>query len=156
MTQPAPIYEYFALAGAGHFSSSALRVVGLKRDELRVSKFVSVGISIWHHLEFWESIPRSAIGIFYQGGLYNNPGQPNTRIHGFGIGGYINTTFFGPIRVDIVSRKKRYPDLYRSRICVLIRYKISNPSAQSTLKRKDKHDIFQMECYFIFSGTRFF
>ena len=27
----------------------------------------------------------------------SNPDQPNTRIHGFGIGAYINTTIFGPM-----------------------------------------------------------
>lgn len=112
VTQSAPIYERFALGGAGHFSSAALRVVGLKRDELRACRFVSAGISIWKHITFWESIPRSAVGIFYQGGLYNNPDQPNTRIHGFGIGGYINTAFFGPIRVDIVSTEKKDIQIY--------------------------------------------
>ena len=115
MTQSAPIYERFTLGGAGHFSSAALRVVGLKRDELRVSRFVSAGISIWIHLKFWESIPRSAVGIFYQGGLYNltpNPHRPNTHIHGFGIGGYINTTILGPIRVEIVSTEKKDIQIY--------------------------------------------
>ena len=112
MTQSAPIYEHFALGGAGHFSSAALRFVGLKRDELRAFRFVSAGISIWSHLKFWESIPRSAVGIFYQGGLYNNPDRSNTRIHGFGIGGYINTTILGPIRVDIVSTEKKDIQVY--------------------------------------------
>ena len=112
VTQSAPIYEHFALGGAGHFSSAALRFVGLKRDELRAFRFVSAGISIWSHLKFWESIPRSAVGIFYQGGLYNNPDRSNTRIHGFGIGGYINTTILGPIRVDIVSTEKKDIQVY--------------------------------------------
>lgn len=112
VTQSAPIYEHFALGGAEHFSSAALRVVGLQRDELRASKFVSVGISIWNHITFWKSIPRSAIGIFYQGGLYNNPDRPNTRTHGFGIGAYINTAFFGPIRIDIVSTEKKDIQIY--------------------------------------------
>ena len=111
MAQSAPIYEHFALGGAGHFSNTALRVVGLKRDELRAFRFISAGISIWSHLKFWESLP-SAVGIFYQGGLYNNPNQPNTRIHGFGIGGYINTAFFGPIRVDIVSTEEKHIQIY--------------------------------------------
>ena len=112
MTQSAPIYEHFALGGAGHFSNAALRVVGLKRDELRVPRFVSAGISIWSHKKFWGSIPLSAVGIFYQGGLYNNPNQPYTRIHGFGIGGYISTTFLGPIRVDIMSTEKKDIQIY--------------------------------------------
>ena len=112
MTQPAPIYEHFALGGAGHFSNAALRVVGLNRDELRVPRFVSAGISIWSHKKFWGAIPLSAVGIFYQGGLYNNPDQPNTRIHGFGIGGYISTTFLGPIRIDIVSTEKKDIEIY--------------------------------------------
>ena len=119
MTQSAPIYELFALGGAGHFSSAALRFVGLKRDALRAFRFVSAGISIWSHLKFWESIPRSAVGIFYQGGLYNlspdpdlNPDRSNTRIHGFGIGGYINTTILGPIRIDIVSTEKKDIQVY--------------------------------------------
>ena len=117
MTQPAPIYEHFALGGAGHFSNTALRVVGLKRDKLRAFRFVSAGISIWSHMKFWGSIPLSAVGIFYQGGLYNmssNPDQPNTRIHGFGIGGYISTTFLGPIRVDIVSTEEKDIRIYTS------------------------------------------
>ena len=115
MTQFAPFDENFLLGGAGHFSNAALRVVGLRRDELAASRFVSARISIWSHLRFWESIPRSAIGIFYQGGLYNmpsNPDQPNTRIHGFGIGAYINTTIFGPIRIDIVSTEKKDIRIY--------------------------------------------
>ncbi len=112
MTQPAPIYERFALGGAGHFSGAALRIVGLKRDELRAFRFVSAGISIWNHMTFWETIPRSAIGFFYQSGLCNNTDRPNTRTHGFGIGGYINTAFFGPIRVDIVSTEKKDIQIY--------------------------------------------
>ena len=115
VTQFAPFDENFLLGGAGHFSNAALRVVGLRRDELAASRFVSARISIWSHLRFWESIPRSAIGIFYQGGLYNmpsNPDQPNTRIHGFGIGAYINTTIFGPIRIDIVSTEKKDIRIY--------------------------------------------
>ena len=112
MTQSAPIYELFALGGAGHFSNAALRFVGLKRDALRAFRFVSAGISIWSHMKFWESMPRSAVGIFYQGGLYNNPDRSNTRIHGFGIGGYINTTILGPIRVDIVSTEKKDIQVY--------------------------------------------
>ena len=115
VTQSAPVYELFALGGAGYFSSAALRFVGLKRDALRAFRFVSAGISIWSHLKFWESIPRSAVGIFYQGGLYNLPSDPdrsNTRIHGFGIGGYINTTILGPIRVDIVSTEKKDIQVY--------------------------------------------
>ena len=115
VTQSAPIYEHFALGGARHFSGAALRVAGLKRDELRAFRFVSAGISIWNHMTFWESIPRSAVGIFYQSGLYNltsNPDRPNTHIHGFGIGGYINTAFFGPIRVDIVSTEKKDIQIY--------------------------------------------
>ncbi len=112
MTQSAPIYEHFALGGAGHFSNAALRAVGLQRDELRVPRFVSAGISIWSHKKFWGAIPLSAVGIFYQGGLYNNPDQPNTRIHGFGIGGYISTTFLGPIRIDIVSTEKKDIEIY--------------------------------------------
>ena len=114
VTQPAPADENFLLGGAGHFSNAALRVVGLKRDELAASRFVSAGISIWSHLKFWESIPRSAVGIFYQGGLYRPPktDQPNTRIHGFGIGGYINTKIFGPIRIDIVSTEKKDIRIY--------------------------------------------
>ena len=117
MTQPAPIYEHFALGGAGHFSNAALRVVGLKRDELRAFKFASAGISIWSHMKFWGSIPLSAVGIFYQGGLYNmssNPDQPNTRIHGFGIGSYISTTFLGPIRIDAVSTEEKDIRIYTS------------------------------------------
>ena len=116
MTQSAPIYEHFALGGAGHFSNAALRVVGLRRDELIASNFVSAGISIWSHIRFWESIPRSAVGIFYQGGLYRrdnpDPDQPYTRIHGLGIGAYINTTIFGPIRIDIVSTEKKDIRIY--------------------------------------------
>ena len=114
-----PTASAFSLGGAGHFSNAALRVVGLRRDELLVSRFVSAGISIWSHLRFWESIPRSAVGIFYQGTLYNlspdpdlNPDRPNTRIHGFGIGAYINTTIFGPIRIDIVSTEKKDIRIY--------------------------------------------
>ena len=110
VTQPAPVFEFFPLGGAGHFSSAALPVVGLKRDELRVARFASVGISIWRQVKFWESVPRSGIGIFYQGGLYNmssNPAQDYTPIHGFGIGGYVNTSLLGPIRVDIVSTQKK-------------------------------------------------
>ena len=106
----------FFLGGAGHFSNAALRVVGLRRDELAASRFVSAGISIWSHIKFWRSIPRSAVGIFYQGGLYRlddiDPDQPSTRIHGFGIGGYINTTIFGPIRIDIVSTEKKDIRIY--------------------------------------------
>ena len=114
MTQSAPIYEHFALGGAGHFSNAALRVVGLKRDKLRAFRFVSARISIWSHMKFWGSIPLSAVGIFYQGGLYNNTDQPNTRIHGFGIGGYISTTFLGPIRIDAVSTEEKDIRIYTS------------------------------------------
>ena len=110
VTLPAPVFEYFTLGGAGHFSSAALPVVGLKRDELRVSRFASVGISISKHVKFWESLPRSGIRIFYQGGLYDmnsNPERAYTPIHGFGIGGYVYTSLLGPIRVDIVSNQKK-------------------------------------------------
>ena len=110
MTQSAPVFEFFPLGGAGHFSSAALPVVGLKRDELRVSRFASLGVSIWSHVKFWESLPRSGIGIFYQGGLYDmnsNPERAYTPIHGFGIGGYVYTSLLGPIRVDIVSTQKK-------------------------------------------------
>ena len=110
VTQPAPVFEFFPLGGAGHFSSAALPVVGLKRDELRVARFASVGISIWRQVKFWESVPRSGIGIFYQGGLYDmssNPTQDYTPIHGLGIGGYVYTSLLGPIRVDIVSNEKK-------------------------------------------------
>lgn len=115
MTQPAPFEENFALGGAGHLSNAALRVVGLRRDELSAFRFVSAGISIWSHLEFWESLPRSAVGIFYQGGRYYFPAytdQPYTHIHGFGIGGYINTKIFGPIRIDVVSTEKKDIRIY--------------------------------------------
>jgi hypothetical protein len=104
------VFEFFPLGGAGHFSSAALPVVGLKRDELRAARFASVGVSIWRHVKFWESLPRSGIGIFYQGGLYDmssNPEQDYTPIHGFGVGGYVTTTLLGPIRVDIVSTQKK-------------------------------------------------
>ncbi len=115
VTRPAPIDENFLLGGAGHFSNAALRVVGLRRDELSAFRFVSARISIWSHLGFWESIPRSAVGIFYQGGRYYFPAytdQPYTHIHGFGIGGHINTKIFGPIRVDVVSTEKKDIRIY--------------------------------------------
>ena len=98
-------------------SSAALRVVGLRRDELSAFRFVSARISIWSHLRFWESIQRSAIGVFYQGGRYYFPAytdQPYTNIHGFGIGGYINTKIFGPIRIDIVSTQRKDIEVYTS------------------------------------------
>ena len=117
VTQPAPIDENFTLGGAGHLSNAALRVVGLRRDELSAFRFVSAGISIWSHLRFWESIPRSAVGIFYQGGRYYFPAytdQPYTHIHGFGIGGYMNTKIFGPIRIDVVSTEKKDIRIYTS------------------------------------------
>ncbi len=110
VTQPAPVFEFFPLGGAGHFSSAALPVVGLKRDELRAVRFASVGVSIWRQIKFWESVPRSGIGIYYQGGLYDmssNPEQDYTPIHGFGVGGYVNTALLGPIRVDIVSTQEK-------------------------------------------------
>ena len=110
VTEPAPVFEFFPLGGAGHFSSAALPVVGLKRDELRAARFASVGISLWRKVKFWESVPRSGIGIFYQGGLYDmssNPEKDYTPIHGFGVAGYINTTLLGPIRVNIVSTQKK-------------------------------------------------
>ena len=110
MTQPAPIFEYFQLGGAGHFSGGALPVIGLKQDELRVSRFASIGISVWRHVKFFQSLPRGGVGVFYQGGLYHmdsDPGQDYSPIHGFGIGGYINTTLLGPIRVDIESTEKK-------------------------------------------------
>ncbi len=115
VTQPAPFEENFALGGAGHLSNAALRVVGLRRDELSAFRFVSAGISIWSHLIFWDSIPRSAVGIFYQGGRYHFPAytdRPYTHIHGFGIGGYINTKIFGPIRIDVVSTEKKDIRIY--------------------------------------------
>lgn len=110
VTQSAPVFEFFPLGGAGHFSSAALPVVGLKRDELRVPRFASVGLSVWRHVKFWESLPRSGIGIFYQGGLYDmssNSEEDFTPIHGFGVGGYVNTTLLGPIRIDLVSTQKK-------------------------------------------------
>ena len=58
VTQFAPFDENFLLGGAGHFSNAALRVVGLRRDELAASRFVSARISIWSHLRFWESTLR--------------------------------------------------------------------------------------------------
>ncbi|MCE2440801.1 MAG: patatin-like phospholipase family protein [Candidatus Latescibacteria bacterium] len=109
VTQPAPVFEFFPLGGAGHFSNAALPVVGLKRDELRVARFASVGVSVWRKVKFWESVPRSGIGIFYQGGLYDMSSSPEedfTPIHGVGVGGYVNTTLLGPIRVEIVSTQK--------------------------------------------------
>lgn len=110
VTRPAPIFDFFPLGGAGHFTSAALPVVGLKRDELRASSFASVGVSIWRRVRIWESLPRSGIGIFYQGGLYemsSNPDQDYTSIHGFGVGGYVKTALLGPIRIDIVSTEKK-------------------------------------------------
>ena len=110
VTDTAPIYEYNTLGGAGHFSQASLPVVGLKRDEVRASTFASAGISIWSHVKIWESLPRSGIGIFYQGGLYDmhsSPRRDYTTIHGFGIGGYVNTTLLGPVRVDLVTTQKK-------------------------------------------------
>ena len=115
VTRSAPMHEYLALGGAGHFSDAALPVVGLNRDELKVSRFVSLGVSVWKHVKTWETLPRSAIGVFYQGGIYNmvtNPNRPNVWIHGFGIGGYVNTSFLGPMRVDVVSTEKRKIRIY--------------------------------------------
>ena len=113
VTQPS---AGFFLGGAGHFSNAALRVVGLRRDELMAPRFVSAGISVWRHMEFWRSMPRSAVGTFYQGGLYRpddlHPSQPHTRIHGFGIGVYVNTRILGPIRIDLVSTEKRDIRIY--------------------------------------------
>ena len=114
VTDTAPIYEYNTLGGAGHFSQASLPVVGLKRDEIRASRFVSAGISIWSHVKIWESLPRSGIGIFYQGGLYDmhsSPGRDYSAIHGFGIGGYVNTTLLGPVRVDLVTTQKKMSKL---------------------------------------------
>ena len=110
MTQPAPVFEFFPLGGAGHFSSAALPVVGLKRDELRVPRFASVGVSVWKHVRFRESLPRSGIGVFYQGGLVDmssNPEEDFTPIHGFRVGGYVNTALLGPIRIEIVSTQEK-------------------------------------------------
>jgi hypothetical protein len=39
--------------------------------------------------------------------MSSNPKQDYTPIHGFGVGGYINTTLLGPIRVEIVSTQKK-------------------------------------------------
>ena len=111
VTQSAPIYEHFALGGAGHFSDAALRFVGLKRDELRAFRFISAGISVWYHIKLWEAIPRSAIGAFYQGGMYNSSSNP---IHGFGVGVYINIPFLGPIRIDAVSTEEKDIRIYTS------------------------------------------
>lgn len=115
VTQSAPVYELHALGGAGHFSSAALQVVGLRRDEMRVTGFLSAGISAWRQVELWESFPRSAIGIFYQGGVYETPSNPHrsrTIIHGLGIGGFVNTSFLGPMRVDIVGTETRDIQIY--------------------------------------------
>ena len=113
--QSAPIYERFHMGGARHFSMAALRVIGLRRDELRASRFVSAGISVWNHVKLWDDLSRSAVGIFYQGGLYNSApdsNQPNTCIHGFGMGFYIGTRFLGPIRVDVVGKNKKDIQIY--------------------------------------------
>ncbi|MDE2828877.1 MAG: patatin-like phospholipase family protein [Gemmatimonadota bacterium] len=111
VTQSAPIYEHFALGGAGYFSDAALRFVGLRRDELRVFRFASAGLSVWYHIKFWEAIPRSAVGAFYQGGLYNMSSNP---IHGFGVGVYVGIPFLGPIRIDAVSTEEKDIRIYTS------------------------------------------
>ena len=67
-------------------------------------------MSIWSHVKIWESLPRSRVGIFYQGGLYDmhsSPRRDYTPIHGFGVGGYVNTTLLGPVRVDLVTTQKK-------------------------------------------------
>lgn len=110
VTQSAPLYERFHLGGAGHFSMAASRLIGLRRDELKVFRFVSAGISIWNRVKFWADLSRSAVGIFYQGSLYNSVpdlNEENTYLHGFGVGFYIGTRFLGPIRVDIVSTDQK-------------------------------------------------
>lgn len=115
--QSAPVYEHFHMGGAGHFRMAASRLIGLRRDEVRTSGFLSAGISVWYRVKFWDDLSRSAVGVFYQGSRYNSASDVNGRdayAHGVGIGFYIGTRFLGPIRVDVTKPDRKGLRIYTS------------------------------------------
>lgn len=117
VTQSAPTHDHIHVGGAGHFSMASMRFVGLKRDALRLSRFVSAGFSVWNHLATSGALANSAVGVFYQGGLYNqapNLKKLDTWIHGFGIGFYMRTRILGPIRLDVVGTDEKDLQIYTS------------------------------------------
>ena len=111
----APVYEHIYVGGAGHFSMSSLRFAGLNRDALRLTRFVSTGMTLWKRLHLSRDIAHSAVGLIYQAGLYNRTpasNRLNEWVHGFGVGAYIKTRIMGPIRFEVVGTDRKDVNLY--------------------------------------------
>jgi len=109
----APGYDFLYVGGAGHFSVGAVPFPGLSRDYLRVTRMAAAGILIRRRFREtpFEALRDMAVAVFYQAGLFNE--EPalsgfEEKIHGYGLGVYLDRRFPGPMRLEI-TRSNRNP-----------------------------------------------
>jgi outer membrane translocation and assembly module TamA len=114
-----PLLERFFTGGAQYLTFSASPFVGLDRDQILARHHFGSGLAVRHQL---RAIPLGLIrkvyvGARYQIGLFNE-GEDLRRflklLHGVGVGLYLDSTYLGPMALEVGGTDRRDFNVYLS------------------------------------------